>query len=314
MAKVVTHTFSSTNSLIEDLKKKIRTVKQELATVASTVKDLFVSFPLIGLKEKERKHLLLQLQSMEGSQKEAFQTPPIHVHMPFQPRQSLYKDLSIPSTSPFSPPSPYQNLQPLAITHLDHNPFKPSGIFPAITYSIPPQLEPQASPQNEPSIEKDKESLYQPPDLTIGTSSRPPNMNMLTVDPDPPNPISSFLKTLTLEDSREPFVLPIIDDTNLDLSNLGLEEAFMANNEPKVEEEDDVLHPKKRPPPPPPPPIFPPPPFIPKYQTRLTYSPTIDSRHLFTLDNVPPSRWHGEFFNMYSWCIAELQAPNATVS
>ena len=56
-----------------------------------------------------------------------------------------------------------------------------------------------------------------------------------------------------------------LDDTNLDLSNLGLEEVFMAKNEPKIEEEDDVLHPKKRPPPPPPPPIFPPPPFIPKY-------------------------------------------------
>ena len=121
-----------------------------------------------------------------------------------------------------------------------------------------------------------------------------------------------FLKTLTLEDPRKPFVLPIIDDTNLNLSNLGLEEVFMANNEPKVEEEDDVLRPKK--PSPPPPPIFPPPPFIPEYQTRLTYSPTTDLRHLFTLDNVPPSKWHGEFFNMYSWCIAELQAPNATVS
>ena len=47
MAEVVTHTFSSSNSLIEDLKKKIKTVEQELATIASTVKDLFVSFPLI---------------------------------------------------------------------------------------------------------------------------------------------------------------------------------------------------------------------------------------------------------------------------
>ena len=76
---------------------------------------------------------------MEGSQKEATQIPPIHFHMPFQPRQSLNKDLSIPSTSPFSPISPYQNLQSLTITHLDHNSFKPSGVFPAITYSIPPE-------------------------------------------------------------------------------------------------------------------------------------------------------------------------------
>ena len=59
-------------------------------------------------------------------------------------------------------------------------------------------------------------------------------------------------------------MLPIIEDSDLDLSDLGLEEVFMTNNEPKVEEEDDVLHPKN--PPPPPPPIFSPPPFIPEYQ------------------------------------------------
>ena len=98
----------------------------------------------------------------------------------------------------------------------------------------------------------------------------------------------------TLNDSREPFVLPIIEDSDLDLSDLGLEEVFMTNNEPKEEEEDDVLRP------PPPPPIFPPPPFIPEYQTRLAYSPTTDSKHLFTLDNAPPSRLHDEIFSMYS--------------
>ena len=47
MVEVVTHTFSSSNSFIKDLKKKIKTVEQELATIASTVKDLSVSFPLI---------------------------------------------------------------------------------------------------------------------------------------------------------------------------------------------------------------------------------------------------------------------------
>ena len=55
---------------------------------------------------------------------------------------------------------------------------------------------------------------------------------MLAVDPDPPNPISSFLRTLTLNDSRESLVLPIIEDTGLDLSDLGLEEVFMMNDEP----------------------------------------------------------------------------------
>jgi len=79
MVEVVIHTFSSSNAFIEDLKKKIKMVEQELATIASTIKDLSISFPLIGQKEKERKQLLLQLQSMEGSQKEPTLTPPIHV-------------------------------------------------------------------------------------------------------------------------------------------------------------------------------------------------------------------------------------------
>ena len=187
------------------------------------------------------------------------------------------------------------------MTHPSHNPFRPSGILPSIIQPAPSpsQPKPQVKPQNDsPFTKKDKEPVYQLPDPTVGAFSRPPNMNMFTVDPDPPNPISSFLKTLTLNDSREPFVLPVIEDSDLDLSDLGLEEVFMTNNEPKVEEEDDVLRPEK--PPSPPPPIFPPPPIIPDYQTRLAYSPTTDSKHLFTLDNAPPSRWHDEIFNMYS--------------
>ena len=66
-------------------------------------------------------------------------------------------------------------------------------------------------------------------------------MNMLAMNPDPPNPISSFLRTLTLGDPKEPFVLPIVEDSDLDLFDLGLEEVFMTD--PKEEEEDDVLHP-----------------------------------------------------------------------
>ena len=85
--------------------------------------------------------------------------------------------------------------------------------------------------------------MYQPPDPTIGASSRPPDMNMLAMDPNPSNPISSFLKTLTLEDPRKPFMLIVINDTDLNLSGLGLEEVFMADNQQKVEE-DDVLRPK----------------------------------------------------------------------
>ena len=137
-AEAVTHTFSSSNSLIEDLKKKIKAVEQELAIIASIVKDLSVSFPLIGQKEKEKKQLLLQLQSMEGPQKEATQILPMHVHTPYQPRQLLYKDLAMPLTSPFLPASPFQNLQPLVMTHPNHNPFRPSGIFPSITNPVPP--------------------------------------------------------------------------------------------------------------------------------------------------------------------------------
>ena len=66
---------------------------------------------------------------------------------------------------------------------------------------------------------------------------------MLALDPDPPNPISSFLKNLTLENPKEPFMLLVIDATDLDLSDIGLEGLFMTDDKPTVEE-DNVLRPK----------------------------------------------------------------------
>ena len=96
-------------------------------------------FLLLDKKKKKKKQLLLQLQFMEGSQKEVTQALPMHVQMPYQPRQLLYKDLAMPLTSPFSPTS--QNLQQLVITHPNHNPFKPSGILPSIIHPFPPQPE-----------------------------------------------------------------------------------------------------------------------------------------------------------------------------
>ena len=67
LAEVVTQTFSSFESLTNDLKKKIKKVEQELATIASTIKDMLVSFPFLGQKEKERKHMSTQLQFIEKS-------------------------------------------------------------------------------------------------------------------------------------------------------------------------------------------------------------------------------------------------------
>ena len=42
-------------------------VEQELETIASMVKDMYIYFPLINQKEKERDQLLTQLQSIERS-------------------------------------------------------------------------------------------------------------------------------------------------------------------------------------------------------------------------------------------------------
>ena len=66
----------------------------------------------------------------------------MHVHTPYQSRQLLYKDLAMPLASPFLPASPFQNPQPLAMTHSTHNPFRTSGIFPSITNTVPLQPEP----------------------------------------------------------------------------------------------------------------------------------------------------------------------------
>jgi len=127
------------------------------------------------------------------------------VYTPHQSKQSLYKDLSIPLTFSFLFNSTSQNFQPLTTIHPDHNPFKSSGILPAITYPLQSKTESQSQSQIKPS--PDKYPLSQPPDLIIGVSSKPPDMNMLTIDLDPLNPISSFLKAITLEDSNTPPVL-----------------------------------------------------------------------------------------------------------
>ena len=53
LAEAVTQTFSSFESFTNDLKKKIKKVEQELATIASTVKDMSISIPLLGQKKKK---------------------------------------------------------------------------------------------------------------------------------------------------------------------------------------------------------------------------------------------------------------------
>ena len=85
LAEAVTQIFSSSESLTNDLKKKIKKVERELATIASTVKDMSVSFPLLGQKEKERKQLLSQLQFIEKSQKTKTQACPMFVYTPTNP-------------------------------------------------------------------------------------------------------------------------------------------------------------------------------------------------------------------------------------
>ena len=84
LAKAVTQTLSSSESLTNDLKKKIKKVEQELATIAITVKDMSVSFSLLGQTEKERKQLLSQLQFVEKSQKTETQACPMFVYTPHQ--------------------------------------------------------------------------------------------------------------------------------------------------------------------------------------------------------------------------------------
>ena len=87
---------------------------------------------------------------------------------------------------------------------------------------------------------------------------------MLSINLDPSILISSFLKAITIEDSNTLSVLLIIANTDLDLSDLGLDGIFMYQQDDQpIVEEDDVLHP-------------PPPLFVPNNQTCLTYSSMID--------------------------------------
>ena len=206
--------------------------------------------------------------------------------------------MSIPLTSPLLSNSTSQNFQPLTTIHHNHNPFKSNGIFLAITYPIQPKTETQSQSQNKPS--PNKYLLSQPSDPIVGASSKPPDINMLTIDLDPPKPISSFLKAITLEDSNNPLVLPIIADTDLDLFDLSLEGRFMYQQDDQATVEEDD--------------IFRPPPFVPNNQTCLTYSSVTDLKHLFTIDDAPPSKWHEKFFYTYSCRTTELHVPNSIVA
>ena len=35
---------------------------------------------------------------------------------------------------------------------------------------------------------------------------------------------------------------------------------------------------------------------------------------MFTIDDVPTSKWHESFFDMYSWCTIELQTLNSIIA
>ena len=55
LTEEVTYAFSSSSSLINNLKEKIKMVEQELATIVSTVKDMYVSFPPHKAERKQKK-------------------------------------------------------------------------------------------------------------------------------------------------------------------------------------------------------------------------------------------------------------------
>lgn len=54
-----------------------------------------------------------------------------------------------------------------------------------------------------------------------------------------------------------------------------------------------------------------PPPFINTTQPRRVFHNTTDLKTLFSIDDVPPSKWQDQFLQMIAWIDAEMQIPEA---
>lgn len=226
-----------------------------------------MAFQQIASKEAERHHLQNQLRSLEGSSSSSTQQlNPNPITSPTSSPLSTYRP---PPESPFV--APKHTMQPIYVA-----PPTESYLLNLPSYMqplSPPEYRPQkakqsillnqhlydmfskqyhhvikpryAEPEPEPLRPKPKpKTPEEPPDPTIGASSKP---GLFVIDPiDQPNPIFSFLKTLTL-DPQPPEMNPIESvETSGDLESdssleLMMQEA-MHTDEPQVE------HPPEPPP------------------------------------------------------------------
>lgn len=171
---------------------------------------------------------------------------------------------------PLSPPAyhPQKVEQPILLNQHLYDMFPKQYhhvIKPRYVELEPEPIKPKPKPKNP----------VDPPDPMAGASSKP---DLFMINPiDQPNPISSFLKNLTLTPAL-PAINPIesvesfvdsVSDSSLEL----MMQEPMQTEQPRVEDPPEHI------------------PNINLTQLRRVFQDTTDQKTLFSIDDVPPSRW-----------------------
>ncbi|KAL5975650.1 hypothetical protein ACLOJK_019976 [Asimina triloba] len=285
-----TQAQQETNSRLEILMDFIRQIHEKMAKLDTDIRfiiqnsrDMFFS-PDIGEKERERKFLKIQLDSIQ-SEVDSLTAKPSQTHGYFS---WLHKPMYTPNyqPQPLLPPSFMPQTQPT----FEWRP-KPS-------HMPPPSSEPVTSKPPTHSKAKMPVPEYVPipdyiPESTGGASSRLPE-DILPVEE--LNPIASFLRASALReyDSSE--------ESEIELENIDddieseEEPVYMADPGPSVQHPDDPMDTKG-----PQPQAFRP---MVRPQPFETESKFINPPH-FSFDNTPPSQWKNLLDEWHAWILAK---------
>lgn len=287
--------------LIIEVKQRIQKLEKELYTIATTVKEFSIASQQITTKGAKRRHLQNQLKSLEGSSSStknpnplsssssSYRLPPKPLLV--KPRNTMQPIHIAPSPEPYmsnlphylQPPSPpaYQPQradQPILLNQHLYDMFPRSYHHVIKPRYAEPELEP-IKPKPKPNPRPD------PPDPTTGASSKP---ELFLVDPiNQPNPISSFLRSLTVS-PQIPTINTIedLESSPKSCSGSQSDSSIELMMQEPMQEETRVEDP------------IDPPPLINPTQPRRIYQDTTDNKTFFTIDGVPPSQWREQFIQM----------------
>lgn len=312
MSQAVNRKLSTIEDLILEVRQKIEKLEKELYTIATTVKKFFMASQQIASKEAEMRHLQNQLRSLEES---SSSTPPSS--SPFMsPKNTLQPIFTPPPTQSFLSNLP-MTLQPLPTPSYQSQRAQQPLLLNQHLYDmysksyhhvIKPRYATTPVPHPETELPKPRpkpKSVVDPPDPTIGASSKP---NILPIDlAETLNPITSFLKNLSITPPIAELIIVCESDSSESDSSLDL--LMHGSMEEEHSSLDLLMHGPMEEEPQIDDPMEPPPPNQPNNtQTppKRVIHDTIDHKTLFSIDDVPPSQWRDQFLQMIAWINAEM--------